>query len=504
MKRTGIPFRDSMRKYRFEIWHLSILFIVLIIFQIVVSFVHKISLQKFLVKTQVWYQQESAERLANLTTTSLELLLEAKSQNQKLPKEEIRKIVQDFNIIFSQQKLHQNVQEVCLLVAYDTSIVAIDDGKVLYSYTFEHQKDLPLPEISHAEAITLYRKLNNEISGSEQIKTVLEGKQTFHIFVPFVPRGEYLGAVYMKNTPDFSLITREIISSYNETAVTYSALILVGLLAMFYISSFTLRARNEAQQQLFEEQKKHLTEQINVQNELLFTKRIYHTHHKAEKVMGFIREDIHNLSRQNIIRVKNRIDKYASFIARVIYDMKWFDPPIQTIRSPLFHTNLNDVIRFLVKNIFQRVSNNAGVFDFVLDLDENIPPVPINEYVVWEILEPLVQNALDHADVEQVTVTVSTRLEADHGRMVVSIRDNGRGIAPWLLEKDVDGVKKIFLENTTTKRVGNDQHSGYGCYIAREIALQRCGWDLDADNVPEGGSRVLVIIPLEEQGGIVS
>lgn len=500
MKRTGFPFLDSIRKYRFEIWHLMVLFIVLIIFQIVVSFVHKISLQKFLVKTQIWYQQESAERLANLTTTSLELLLETKSPNQKLPEDEIRKIVQDFNIIFSQQILHQNVQEVCLLVAYDTTIVAIDDGRVLYSYIFENRRNLPPPEISHKEAIALYRTLRNEISGTEQIKTVLEGKQTFHIFVPFVPRGEYMGAVYMKNTPDFSFITREIISSYDETAVTYSALILFGLLAMFYISSFTLRERNEAQQQLFEEQKKHLTEQINVQNELLFTKRIYHTHHKAEKVMGFIKEDVRNLSAQNIAAIKHRIDKYASFIARVIYDMKWFDPPIQTVRSPLFHTKLNDVIRFLVENIFQRVSNNAGVFNFILNLDETISPVPINEYVVWEVLEPLIQNALDHAGGEQVTVTITTKSEKEQGRTVVSIRDNGKGIAQWLLEKGADGIKKIFLEHTTTKRVLNDQHSGYGCYIAYEIAQQRCGWDLDAENVPEGGSRFLIIVPQEKQG----
>jgi signal transduction histidine kinase len=303
----------------------------------------------------------------------------------------------------------------------------------------------------------------------------------------------------MKNTPDFSFITREMMSGFNETTVTYSAFILFGLLGMFYLSSVTLRERNVAQQQLFEEQKKHLTEQINVQNELLFTKRIYHTHHKAEKVMGFIREDIRNLSMQNIGMIKDRVDKYASFIARVIYDMKWFDPPIQTIRSPLFHTDLNDVIRFLVENIFRRVSNNAGVFNFTLILDNAIPPVPINEYVVWEILEPLIQNALDHADANQVTIAISTELDIGHRQTIVSIRDNGKGIAPWLLEKDTDGVKKIFLEHTTTKRMGNDQHSGYGCYIAYEIAHQRCRWDIDAENIPGGGSRFLVIIPHEEQ-----
>jgi hypothetical protein len=41
----------------------------------------------------------------------------------------------------------------------------------------------------------------------------------------------------------------------------------------------------------------------------------------------------------------------------------------------------------------------------------------------------------------------------------------------------------------TTKVAGDQQHAGYGCYIAYELAKQRCGWDLDAENLPEGGCR---------------
>ena len=66
---------ESFKKYHFEIRHLTVFLIVLILFQLVVSFVNKMSMQKFIVKTQEWYQQDSAERIANLTATSLELLL---------------------------------------------------------------------------------------------------------------------------------------------------------------------------------------------------------------------------------------------------------------------------------------------------------------------------------------------------------------------------------------------------------------------------------------------
>jgi hypothetical protein len=210
-------------------------------------------------------------------------------------------------------------------VTTDGSIAAIDDGLVLYDYAFNNLRDIPPPQMPHTEAIRLYKRLKDTIAATEQIHTILEGKQTFHIFVPFVPRGEYVGSVYMKNTPDFSIIAKEMISNYDEISVTYAALIIFGLLAMFYISSYTLKERNETQQLLFEEQKRHLAEQIKYENELMFTKRIYHTHHKAEKIMGFIKEDMRNLSSENIDIVKHRINQYSNFIARVIYDMKWYE-----------------------------------------------------------------------------------------------------------------------------------------------------------------------------------
>jgi signal transduction histidine kinase len=486
---------ESFKKYHFEIRHLTVFLIVLILFQLVVSFVNKTSMQKFIVKTQEWYQQDSAERIANLTATSLELLLESNSQNQKLSKTDVRKTVQNLNIIFSQHLLHQNVQEICLLVSTDSSIAAIDDGLVLYDYAFSNLRDIPPPQMPHTDAIRLYKRLKDTIAATEQIHTILEGKQTFHIFVPFVPRGEYVGSVYMKNTPDFSIIAKEMISNYDEISATYAALIIFGLLAMFYVSSYTLKERNKTQQLLFEEQKRHLAEQINYENELMFTKRIYHTHHKAEKIMGFIKEDMRNLSSENIDIVKHRINQYSNFIARVIYDMKWYDPPLQTIRSTIFKTSVNEVIRFLVQNIFLRVSTTTEEYKFVLELDEKLPTVPINEFVLWEVLEPIIQNAIDHAGERQVKITIRTAFMPDSRRSRVTVQDNGKGIEPWLLEVGNEGVKKIFLEHSTTKKVSPQQRSGYGCYIAYEIATQRCGWNLDVENLAEGGCRFTITIP---------
>jgi len=481
------------KKYHFEIKHLLVILIILLVFQILVSLIHKASLKNLLNKTQDWYEQDSAEKLANLTATSLELLLENTATSRLQTSEEIQRIIQAFNIILSQQILQQNVQEIAILVPVNGKIHAIDNGRVLYKYFFQQKGELPPPERSHIQAIRFYEKIQDQLVRNEQIYSLREEENIFHVFVPFVPKGEYAGVVYVKNKPDFSFITSEVINSYDKIALVFASLIFLGLLAMFYISFYTVKERNEAQQLLFKEREAHIREQIHHQKEALFAKRIYHTHHKAEKVMGFIKEDLRCLNSQNIEEIKYRVNKYANFMSRVIYDMKWYDPPLQTFRSPIFKTNLNEVIQFIVKNIFLRISKPDNEFQFHLDLDETLPPISINEFVVWEILEPLIQNSIDHSGNRQVNIYIKTWYDRRNHKGFIYIADDGKGILPGLLEDTEDGRKKIFLEHVSTKQKGFN--SGFGCYLAYEIARQRCGWNLDVTNLNGRGCQFTIEIP---------
>jgi predicted PurR-regulated permease PerM len=95
-------FLEKFKKYHFELKHLLVIFFVLVFFLILISFVHKTTLQELLINTQDWYQQDSAERMANLTATSLELLLETTGESETLTNEEVQQTIQAFNIILSQ------------------------------------------------------------------------------------------------------------------------------------------------------------------------------------------------------------------------------------------------------------------------------------------------------------------------------------------------------------------------------------------------------------------
>ncbi|MCF8243427.1 MAG: ATP-binding protein [Melioribacteraceae bacterium] len=482
---------ETFKKYRFEIRHVTVLFFVLIIFQIILSYIQKNSLQDFLTQTQTWYQEDSAERLANLTSTSLELIIENVSVRDELSPEEVTRTVESLNIILSQQLLQQNVKEICLVFEKEDRVFTIDDGESLFNF-LRHNENVS-SDTPHKAAVELYNGHSKTLKSSEEIYSEKTANDEFQILVPFVPHGEYLGALYMKNNPDFSFITYEIISSFDEAAIIFSSLIILGLLAMYYISSYTVKERDEAQKLLFHEHEENIKEQIRHEKESLFTKRIYHTHHKAEKVMGFIKEDLRTLNDANIEEVRNRVKKYSNFVSRVIYDMKWYDPPISAIRSQLFNTDINHVIKFLVDNLFLRIAASTDRFAFNLDLDENLPSVRINEFIIWEVLEPIIQNSIDHSGDEKIKIFIKTKYDAIINQSFVELSDDGPGIQPELLKEDEKGVQKIFIENVSTKELSN-RSSGYGCYIAYHLAVQRCGWEMNVRNLEAKGCKFTITI----------
>jgi hypothetical protein len=480
------------RKYIHFGWkHLLIIFTVLIVFQVFVSHLQQKTLRNLVSDTMDWYKQNSAEQIGNLTTTSLELLLESDQVDESGDKmTRVKNLVHALNSILKQPLMKRSVEEMCVILPYNNKFIAMDWGQDLYNYFYDHKLSGTPDNPEYKEAVERYAGIHDRMMKSELITSFREEQNVFHVYIPLVPYGEYSGAVYLKIHPDVSFISKQILTSFNQTVLIFFSLILMGLLAMFYISTYTIVERDGARELLYKEREAHLQEHIAQKKEYLFTKRIYHTHHKAEKVMGFINEDLDNVNEGNFKEIKYRISKYANFISRVIYDMKWYNPPVQTIRNAIFKTNLNEVLRFIIDNIFLRTSLAVKSIEIKFNLDKNLPYVSVNEFVVWEIIEPIIQNSIDHSDKDIIIIWISTLYDPEKRISLLTIEDNGKGIRQDLLERNELGIKRIFLENITTKE--EDKNCGYGCYIAFEIS-KRCGWELDASNC-ENGSRFTLLI----------
>jgi len=100
--------------------------------------------------------------------------------------------------------------------------------------------------------------------------------------------------------------------------------------------------------------------------------------------------------------------------------MKYYDPPIHSIINPIYY-NINDVCKFVIENLFMRTYKSQNMFSFVENYDNRVPVIHVNEYVIWEIIEPIIQNSITHNSEKQIIISVLTKYE-------VEIKDNDKYI----------------------------------------------------------------------------
>jgi nitrogen fixation/metabolism regulation signal transduction histidine kinase len=157
-------------------------------------------------------------------------------------------------------------------------------------------------------------------------------------------------------------------------------------------------------------------------------------------------------------------------------------------RAPEMH-----VTRFSLNQLVTEVADlyrsQAQRTRIRLDLDEHIEGIEADRGRVRQILNNLVTNALEALEgVGAPLLEISTRLEssADGAYAAVTVCDNGPGFQRELLGR-------VFDPYVTSKPKG----TGLGLAIVKKI-IEEHGGRIDADNRPEGGARVRVVLPLQD------
>jgi nitrogen fixation/metabolism regulation signal transduction histidine kinase len=147
--------------------------------------------------------------------------------------------------------------------------------------------------------------------------------------------------------------------------------------------------------------------------------------------------------------------------------------------------NLNQLVGE-VADLYRSHESKAEV---KLDLDDKVGPLEADRGRVRQILNNLITNALEALEgVAAPRLEIGTRLEqgGDAAYAVVTVCDNGPGFQRELLNR-------VFDPYVTSKPKG----TGLGLAIVKKI-VEEHGGRIDADNRPEGGARVRVVLPVKD------
>lgn len=133
-----------------------------------------------------------------------------------------------------------------------------------------------------------------------------------------------------------------------------------------------------------------------------------------------------------------------------------------------------------------RAKDKSFKADYVLDLDEKLPPVNMVPQDIGRVLLNLINNAFQAVQgVENPEVVVSSKAFDD--KIEFSVSDNGPGIPDELKEK-------IFQPFFTTKPTG--QGTGLGLSMSYDIITKGHGGTISLTSQPEAGCCFKVTLPI--------
>lgn len=158
---------------------------------------------------------------------------------------------------------------------------------------------------------------------------------------------------------------------------------------------------------------------------------------------------------------------------------------------PLAPTDLNEEINRVLSLVQYQI--NGSNINIIQDLCPDLPIITANGQQLQQVLINFLLNARDAFEGvrrdKKIGVITSLREKAGKRWVVVSIKDNGVGIAP-------ENLTKIFNPFYTSKEA--TKGTGLGLSVSLGIA-EAHGGTVEVDSVPGEGSAFSLVLPVEEE-----
>lgn len=153
-------------------------------------------------------------------------------------------------------------------------------------------------------------------------------------------------------------------------------------------------------------------------------------------------------------------------------------------REPRFELlQVNKIVEDVVALVQKQVDDARGVL--LTDLDDGLPPIPVDYDGLHQVVLNLVTNAIDAVEPGRGIINLRSRYDADRREVLITVADNGPGVPSELRAR-------IFEPFYSSKGHGG---TGLGLPVARKIMTEMRG-TLELVSPPEGGAQFLVHLPV--------
>jgi signal transduction histidine kinase len=122
----------------------------------------------------------------------------------------------------------------------------------------------------------------------------------------------------------------------------------------------------------------------------------------------------------------------------------------------------------------------------LLDLTEDMPPIPLDQSGFHQALMNVLMNALEAVPARRGVITIKTEFAGEGQAAQVAISDNGPGIDPLRLDT-------VFEAFSTTK---GQRGTGLGLAVARKIVTEHDG-TIELASEPGSGTTVTITLPAD-------
>lgn len=203
-----------------------------------------------------------------------------------------------------------------------------------------------------------------------------------------------------------------------------------------------------------------------------------------------------------------RMKKETARIDRVISDLLTYARPakadMQTANSSMGSTEpgrieetVDDVLSLL------RPQRDMKEVTFRRDIEAGLPPVPLSQSELTQVLLNLLMNAADACERRGSVVVTARRIDDDSDAVGSDLNRAGSDAVEIAIEDDGPGVDpsvrdSLFEPFVSTKEVGKG--TGLGLSVTRGL-IEAAGGNIRLDAAVEQGARFVITFPLETARG---